>query len=90
MRIIRVTALWCMSCLAMKSVWRKVFSSQDNLEIIDYDYDDDREDILKYQVGDVLPVLIIYKNDREVKRIIGEKSKKELDKILKEIEDENY
>jgi thioredoxin 1 len=90
MRIIRVTALWCMSCLAMKSVWRKVFSSRDNLEIIDYDYDDSREEILKYQVGDVLPVLIIYKNGQEVKRIIGEKSKKELDKILKEIEDENY
>lgn len=90
MRIIRVTALWCMSCLAMKSVWRKVFSSRDNLDIIDYDYDDDQEEILKYQVGDVLPVLIIYKNDQEVKRIIGEKSKKELDKILKEIEDENY
>ncbi len=88
MKIIRVTALWCMSCLAMKSVWRKVFSSRDNLEIIDYDFDDDSQKVDPLNIGDVLPVLIIYKNNHEVKRIIGERSKKELEKIMKEIEDE--
>ena len=25
MKIIRVTAMWCMSCLAMKRTWKKVF-----------------------------------------------------------------
>ncbi len=88
MKIIRVTALWCMSCLAMKGVWKKVFSSRENLDIIDYDYDDDQSQIESLNIGDVLPVLIIYKNNQEVKRVIGEKSKKELERIMKEIEDE--
>ena len=38
----------------------------------------------EYNVGDILPVIIIYKDNTEVKRIIGEKSEKE---IFSEIED---
>ena len=85
MKIIKITAMWCMSCLVMKNVWNKVFSNLDNVEIIDYDYDDDFEEIKNLNIGDILPVVIIYKNGLEVKRIIGEKSKKEMLKILEDL-----
>ena len=54
-----------------------------NLNIIEYDYDLD-EEVKKYDVGRKLPVLILLdENDKEIKRIIGERSKKDLVKEIK-------
>ena len=89
MKIIRVTAMWCMSCLAMKKTWKKVFNQVPDLEIIDLDYDSDNEKIKTLNIGGILPELIFYKNNIEVERIIGEKSKKEMFRILEEINEEN-
>ncbi|MCK4552507.1 MAG: thioredoxin family protein [Tenericutes bacterium] len=89
MKIIRVTAMWCMSCLAMKRTWKKVFSSYPDLAIEDLDYDSDIDQIKVLSVGSILPELIIYRDNKEVKRIIGEKSKKEMFKMLEEINEEN-
>ena len=41
-------------------------------------------DATKEKIGDILPVVIIENDNQEIKRIIGEKNKKE---ILKELED---
>lgn len=89
MKIVRVTAMWCMSCLAMKRVWRKVLPDFPDTEIIDYDFDQDKEAIEQYSIGDILPELIVFSGDVEVKRIIGEKSKKEFRKILEDIYENN-
>jgi hypothetical protein len=53
-------------------------------KLISYDYDENSELITKYNVGTILPVLIIMNKDREVVRIIGEKTNKEIIKILKD------
>jgi thioredoxin 1 len=89
MKIVRITALWCTSCLVMKSRWEKVFKEYPNIEIIDYDFDEDSEIVSKYEIGKTLPVLIVYKDNKEIDRIIGEKSKKQLAKIIGELDDEN-
>ncbi len=89
MKIIRITAIWCMSCLAMKKIWRKTFKDYSDIEIIDYDFDADKEKIKKYNVGETLPELIVYINDIEVRRIIGEKSLKEFKKIIEELHEKN-
>jgi len=78
-----------MSCLAMKRVWRKVLPDFPDIEIIDYDYDQDKEAIKQYHIGDILPELIVFSDDVEVKRIIGEKSKKEFRNILEDIYENN-
>ena len=78
-----------MSCLAMKKIWKLVFDSREDIEIIDYDYDMDFEKIQKLNVGKILPELIVYKNDVEVLRIIGEKSYKKLAAIIKELDEKN-
>jgi thiol-disulfide isomerase/thioredoxin len=67
----------------MKRRYDKLFE-EDQYEIIDLDFDED--DIESYEIGDVLPVVIIYKDGKEVKRLIGEKSKKDLKKIKFELE----
>ncbi len=89
MKIIRITAMWCMSCLVMRSVWDKVFKEYSDLDIVDYDFDDDETEVKKLNPGKVLPVLIIYDKDQEIGRIIGEKSKKELFKIINRLREEN-
>jgi thiol:disulfide interchange protein len=87
MKIIRVTAMWCMSCLVMKKVWKKAFSDYQNIEIIDYDFDDDEEKLKDLNIGNILPLLIFYKESKEIKRIAGEKSLKQMQEILSEIYD---
>jgi thiol-disulfide isomerase/thioredoxin len=67
----------------MKRRYDKLFE-EDQYEIIDLDFDED--DIEAYDVADVLPVVVIYKDGKEIKRLIGEKSKKDLKKIKFELE----
>mgnify|MGYP003571369984 CR=1 FL=1 len=79
MKIVRIGASWCSSCLIMKSRFQDVIKDYDNIEIINYDYDFDEDKVEEYQVGDVLPVYIRLDNN---KRIIGEKNKEEIEAFL--------
>ena len=78
MKIIKVSALWCPSCLIMNDIIDEVVNEK-SMELIKYDYDYDAEIVNRYNVGNILPVLILI-NDRneEIKRIVGEHSKKEI------------
>ena len=84
MKIIKINAMWCPGCLITKSIWQEIEKEYPTHEYINLDYDLDEEKIAKYKIGDILPVVIIENNNQEIKRIIGEKNKKE---ILKELED---
>jgi len=79
MKIIRIGASWCSSCLIMKSRFKEFLN---DIEVIDYDYDFDEEEVEKYHVGDTLPVYIKQKNNQEVSRLIGEHSKEEIKQFL--------
>lgn len=81
MKLIKISAMWCPSCLIMNSRINKYLVDK-NVEVIDYDYDIDNEEIKKYNVGKVLPVIIVLDNNKEIKRLVGEYSVKELDKQL--------
>ncbi len=74
MEVIRISAMWCSSCLIMKSRFNEVADSM-NIDIIDLDYDLD--DIEKYNIGDVLPVYI-----NGSKRLQGEHTKEEIRRFL--------
>ena len=86
MKVVKINAVWCSGCLVMNKIWKNILKSYD-IETINLDYDIDEEEVSKYDVGDVLPVFIFYKDDKEVCRIVGEKSEKEMIKIIKEIGD---
>jgi len=72
----------------MKRVWDKVFKDYPEFEIIDYDFDDDEDKLKEYNPGKILPVVIFLKDEKEVFRITGEKSKKQMKKLLEEAFDE--
>lgn len=85
MKIIIINAMWCPGCLISKSIWNKIKLLYPNIEYINYDYDLDEDNILKYNIGDIVPVVIFEKDNIEIKRIIGEKSKKEILDIMETI-----
>lgn len=85
MKIIIINAMWCPGCLISKSIWNEIKLMYPNIEYINYDYDLDEENIIKYNIGDIVPVVIFEKGNIEIKRIIGEKSKKEILDIMEKI-----
>lgn len=82
MKIIRITAIWCSSCIIMKSRFNDIIKDKD-IEVIDLDYDID--DIDKYNIGDMLPVFIKIKDNKELDRLVGEHSKEEIEKFVGEV-----
>ena len=85
MKIIKINAMWCPGCLISKSIWCEIENMYPNYEYISLDYDMDEEIVEKYNVGDILPVVIIENNNEEIKRIVGEKTKKEILEELSEV-----
>lgn len=83
MKIIRVSAIWCSSCIITHKIWEELKEKYPSYEYIEYDYDDDEDKVKEYNIGNILPVIIILKDDKEIKRIVGEKSKVE---FLEQIE----
>lgn len=84
MKLVKIGAVWCPSCLVMTSKINKLVEKY-NLELINYDYDIDNEEIKKYNVGKILPELILIDdNNNEIKRIIGEQSLKKLEEFIGE------
>ncbi len=79
MKIVKISALWCSSCIIMKSRFNEIIKDKDiEVESLDYDMDD----IEKYNIGDILPVYIKFENDTEKDRLIGEHSKEEIERFL--------
>lgn len=81
MKIVKISAIWCSSCIIMKSRFNEVIKDR-NIEVISLDYDMD--DIDEYNVGDILPVFIKIKDGIEVDRLIGEHSKDEIESFVGE------
>lgn len=80
MKIIKIGSLWCPACLIVNKNLKKF-----DVEVISYDYDMD-EEVSKYNVGDVLPVLIFVDElGNEKKRLIGEVSQKKIENAIKDV-----
>ena len=81
MKVVLITAIWCPSCIIMRPRYYQYFKNL-NIEINELDFDDDEKEIEKYKIGRTLPVCIVLNGEEEVIKIIGEKSEKELNKLL--------
>ena len=82
MKIIKIGAVWCPSCLVMSSRINKIVEKY-KLELVNYDYDIDNEIVKKYNVANILPVLILVdSSNKEIKRITGEQSLKKLEEFI--------
>lgn len=78
MKLIRISAIWCSSCLIMRQRFNDVIKDYD-IVVEDLDYDLDYEKIEQYHIGNTLPVYI-YNN----KKLVGEHTKEEIRKFLEE------
>lgn len=82
MKIVRISSLGCVSCIIMNKVINQLKEKYD-IEVEDFDYDFDEID--KFNPGNIMPVIIFYKDDNEYKRLCGEHKIEELENIIKEI-----
>ena len=75
MKYVMISAIWCPACIITNTAMDKVVEEKHiTVEKLDYDFDD----ISKYNVGKILPEIIVYKNNEEIGRLIGEKNYKDL------------
>ncbi len=84
MTIIKIGALWCPGCLMVNNSINKLKKEYD-INLIEYDYDFNPE-VKEYNVGNVLPVLIFMKDNKEISRIVGERSYKEIKNEIEKME----
>ena len=82
MKIIKIGAIWCTSCILVKNNLDKVLKDNKDIELIEYDIDFDKDQVEKYNIGDKLPVLILEKDEHEITRLIGEATKDEIKKMI--------
>lgn len=82
MKAVIITAVWCPSCLIMIGRYRELRKKYPNIEFSEHDYDTDKTVVSQYQIGKILPVLVLLSEDQEVARFIGEKSLKEITKKI--------
>ena len=84
MKVVKITAIWCSACLIMNSIWDDILKEKAiETKSLDLDYDEDEAN--SYNPGNILPVFIFYKDNSEVKRLIGEHKKEEIINIINEI-----
>jgi len=82
-KLIRFGAIWCPACLIMRPRYNKVLEEYSDIESIEYDYDIDSDMVEKYNVGKLLPeVIVLDNNDNELGRIIGELPEKKLNEVV--------
>ncbi len=85
MKLVKISAMWCMSCIIMNNLLDDVLSKYNVLfDIEDIDYDMDSSLISLYDVGSVLPVYILMDSSLEVARLVGEVSDSRLISFLKD------
>lgn len=82
MKIVKINAMWCGGCLSMHKIWKQIEEEYKNIEIISYDYDMDEDIVKTYNVGNLLPVSIFFQDDKEVARLNGEKTKREIEEVI--------
>ena len=85
MKLVKISAMWCMSCIVMNNLLDNVLSKYKVLfDIENLDYDVDFTLVSKYNVSNVLPVYILMDPSGEIDRLVGEVSESQLISFLKD------
>ncbi len=79
MEVIRVNAIWCSSCIVTYKSWKDLQAMYPNNQYKELDYDEDAKEVKELNVGDILPVHIVFDDyGKEKTRLVGEVPKKKL------------
>lgn len=85
MNVLKFGAVWCPGCLVMKPRWAEIEKEYSWLKNEYYDYDTDKEMVVKYGINENLPVFVFLDKDgKEFLRLQGEVSKEKLISVIAE------
>lgn len=88
MKVLKFGAVWCPGCIIMKPRWKEIEEENLWLNTEYYDYDEKEEIAKKWNVTSILPVFIFLdNNNKEVLRLNGEQSKKNLLELINKYKD---
>jgi len=84
MKVLKFGAVWCSGCLVIRPRWQKIEKDHPWLKTEYYDFDNDKLVVKKYDIeaGRLPTFIFLDKNSREITRISGELSVKELEKHI--------
>ena len=83
-KLVVISAIWCPSCLILKKHLKRIREEFPNIEIQELDYDFDSDEVSIYEVGKLLPVIVMKDGSEEKRRLIGEKSYDEIKEFIGE------
>ena len=90
MKILKFNAIWCSGCIVTKKIMKEIEELYPNIKIESYDYDMDEDIVKKWNIGEIIPVLIFLdEQENEIGRLIGEKTKKEIIKEIDRLNEKN-
>jgi thiol-disulfide isomerase/thioredoxin len=89
MKVLKIGAVWCSSCLVMRPRWEEVESENSWLQTEYYDFDESENIAKKYNLTEgKLPVFIFLdKKGKEIDRKQGEFSKEQIKKLILKYKD---
>ena len=80
--LIKYEALWCSPCRLLSPIIEELSNEIKDIKFYKLDVDKSPDIASQYDVMGI-PTLILFSNGKEIKRIVGLKSKEELKKELK-------
>ena len=76
-------AEWCMPCLMLSPVIEELAEEMKEVKFVKINVDDNKELAGKYQVSSI-PCLILFKDGKEVERLIGNQTQEEIENKINE------
>jgi len=82
--LVDFTAAWCPPCRVMKPVLAELAAEREDVKIVQLDVDADQRTAAEYGVLS-MPTFILFKDGREVQRLVGARPKRRLEAELAQV-----
>jgi thioredoxin 1 len=82
--LVDFTASWCPPCRVMKPVLAELAAERDDMRIVQLDVDADQRTAAEYGVLS-MPTFILFRDGREVQRLVGARPRRRLEAELAEV-----
>jgi thioredoxin 1 len=82
--LVDFTAAWCPPCRVMKPVLAELAAERDDLRVVQLDVDAEQRIAAEYGVLS-MPTFILFRDGREVQRLVGARPRRRLEAELAEV-----